>query len=481
MLKALIIGADSVTPDIILQRKELFPTFAKLIDEGTSAAYSTYVQKGFCGSYSSEQNWASLYTGLEPWEHGINTYCSRGEERRPRMSDFDDLCPFWEVLNKKGYTVGLWAADNCVSPVPIDGYVFSAKYEMINTPTENRIAKRTLEVCEKDRELAEMVLEGDLPSRLYPRTLAQQGYSFEELKNNVDLAEEVIEKYHFQDAIENFRNEIEYWFEAMKRTQKLNPVDVLYFYTPTTDTIAHCCMYCDDNPTLIEAYQVLDRYMGDLIETLYPETIIFISDHGQQNFKELIKCNDKEIQREAFAAKDEVIWLKNGYIAFEAHNGALLFTAHALKGTFIASGKGIKKGYTVSEMRTVDFYPTLCEMFAVELPENRSGYVLDIFEGELMNRQKFLVEKKCDEYEKIALIQTGTVNLTDIAINELYIHNRFSAITVIGNSRYKEIFLNNPRVVDFVSFEEYIGEKYNRVYCPVYNEHLKKTCNFRIR
>ena len=50
---------------------------------------------------------------------------------------------------------------------------------------------------------------------------------------------------------------------------------------------------------------------------------------------ELVNCTDEKVRREAFAASDEVIWLPNGYIAFEARNGALLFTAHGLKGLFI--------------------------------------------------------------------------------------------------------------------------------------------------
>ena len=307
MLKALIIGADSVTPDILFSKKDLFPTFKEMIDNGVSAAYSAYVQKGFQGSYSSEQNWASLYTGLEPKEHLINTYSARGQERRPQMKDFEELQPFWQVLNKNGYTVGLWAADNCVSPVEIDGYVVSTKYQMISTPIEDRKAIRTLEVCEKDKEFVARIIDSEPVYRLYPKTLKQQGYTFKELQHDIMLAESVIKKYHFQDAIENFEQELKYWFSAMKKAQYLNPVDVLFFYTPTTDLIAHCCMYCDDNEILLKAYQLLDQYIGDFIKEFNPEISIFMSDHGQQNFKELIQCSNKEIQKEAFAAKDDVI------------------------------------------------------------------------------------------------------------------------------------------------------------------------------
>lgn len=480
MLKAFIVGADSVAPDIIFRRKELFPTLAKMIEEGTSAAYSAYTQKGFHGSYSSEQNWASLYTGLEPKEHQINTYFSRGEARRPRMSDFDDLLPFWKVLNNHGYRVGLFAADNCAGPVEIDGYVVSTSYKVIDTPAENRIAPRVLEVCDRDKEFVSKIITEEPTCRLYPKTLKQQGYTFEELKADVDLAEKAINEYHFQDAIENFRQELEYWFDAMKKAQRLEPVDVLYFYTPAPDLIAHCCMYCDDNPVLLETYRLIDEFMGEFMAEFSPEISIFLSDHGQQNFKDLIVCSDKEVQREAFAAKDDVIWLKNGYIAFEAFNGALLFTAHALKGTFIASGKGIRKNYQLREMRTIDFCPTLLEMLETEIPFSRKGYVLDLFERPLVNYEKVLKESEV-QYKSIALIQTGEVNVTDIFINELHIQERFSKITVVGNERYKEIFMNNPRVSGFVSYEEYDEEIFDEVYCCVQNKSVNLMQCMRVK
>lgn len=479
MLKALIIGADSVTPDIIFGKKMLFPTFKDMIDNGVSSSYSAYVQKGYHGSYSSEQNWASIYTGLEPSEHQIDTNFSKGEERRPRMSDFNDLQPFWKVLNDNGYTVGLWAADNCVLPVSIDGYVVSTKYQMINTPQSNRKAPRVLEVCDKDKTFVSQIVNKEPVFRLYPQTLDQQGYRFEELKHNVELAEIAIQKYHFQEVIENFKQELDYWFTAMKKAQQVNPVDVLYFYTPTTDLIAHCCMYCDNNPVLLDAYRLLDEYIGDFIREFAPEISIFISDHGQQNFKELIKCSNEQVQKEAFSAKNDVIWLKNGYIAFEAYNGALLFTAHALKGTFIASGRGIKKNCVLNEMRTVDFYPTLLEMFQIRIPNRRSGYVLNIFDRNIVNQNYVLYENQIS-YNSIALIQTATVSITDIILNELYIEKRFTKITIVGEEKYKEIFLNNPRVSNFVSHEAFYAGNFDEVYCGIYNETTKEMQHMRI-
>lgn len=464
MLKALIIAGDSVSPDIIFQKPELFPTFTKMVQEGASASYSAYVQKGYHGSYSSGQNWVSIYTGLSPKEHGAAGCSADGTECFPRMKDFQELSPFWEVISKNGLKTGLWAADGCIDPVPIQGYVVSVDWPYIDTPAANRRAPCTLQIHEKDAHIRKY-LAGNPPDRLYPKTLAQQGYTFSELQTNPVLAEKAAMEYHFQDSLENFEEELSYWFHAMVRVQKNNPVDVLYFYTPTPDLIAHCCMYCDDNPVLLKCYQLLDRYMGKLLAELKPETALFLSDHGQQNFKELVPSKDLEIQKKAFASREKALWLKNGSIAFEAHNGALLFTAHALKGTFIASGSRIR--HTKAEgMRTLDIYPTFLEMMGVLIPENRTGYVADIFDGSILNEARLL--PAVQNYISIALIQTQSVNIMDIIINELYIANRFAAITVVCEKEFQEIFAGNPRVKHSIAYEDFHMTDYDEIYCGIY-------------
>ena len=421
MLKALIVGADGVCPDYIFEHPERYPNLTKLCKTGASASYSAYVQKGYQSSYLSEMNWASIYTGLPPWEHHITVKAGVGC-RMPSMGQFNGLAPFWEQMNLNGLRVGLWAADCCADPTAINGYVIASRYTMLETPAPIRTAPRTLQTCEKDRPLLEL-LPGEPPPRLYPRTLEQQGYTFAQLRQDPELAWRAIEAYHFQDALDNFRAELEYFYQAICTVQRQNPVDVLYFYTPTTDLIGHCTMYCDGCGTLTKAYQLLDEYVGKWMDALQPENVIVLSDHGMSNFQELVRTSDERVRREAFAARDEVIWLPNGYIAFEARNGALLFTAHGLKGTFIAAGKDIR--HTVlHEMRTLDVYPTLLELLGAAVPAGRAGYVLDIFNRPLRNQSSLLREADT-VYTTAAVLQCVTPNMTDIVLNELYVRHRF--------------------------------------------------------
>ncbi len=474
MLKALIIGADAVCPDYIFEHTERYPNLAKLIRQGASAAYSAYVQKGYSDSYLSEMNWSSIYTGLAPWEHQIAVKDDTGHRRTPCMKQFKQLSPFWEVLNKNGLSVGMWAADCCLEPEDINGYVVSAEYEMLDSPQKERTGRRILKVCGKDAELLSYI-EGNVPPRLYPQTLEQQGYTFRELCQSTERAWRAVEAYHFKESLQNFEEELDFFYHAMCDIQKVKPVDVLYFYTPTTDLIGHCAMYCDDCDVLVHAYQLLDQYVGMCMEMLRPENTVVLSDHGMINFKELVNCSDEKIRREAFGARDEVIWLPNGYIAFEARNGALLFTAHGLKGTFIAAGKDIQT-VRLDEMRTLDIYPTLLEMLGVTVPQGRSGYVQNIFERSLVNEDK-KIQEALITYRTAAVLQCGSPEMTDIILNELYVQYRFVRFVVIGEARYEEIFLSNPRVSGFVLTENFNFCHFDQVYCGIYNEQTGMLCH----
>jgi len=475
-MKAFIMAADALTPEYIFKHKELFPNICAMIERGASGTMAGYVQKGYGGSYTSEQNWPSIYTGLPPAEHKIDRVKVNGIIISPEMCRFNGLKPFWEVFNDSGMTVGLWAADSCDNPVEIYGYAVSSKYTPIQTPSENRESPRNIQVCKKDLDILDCLC-GSPPPRLYPKTLKQQGFSFEQLKEQPGLVSQIANECCFREVLDNFKNELEFWFCSMVKAQREHPVDVMYLFTPSTDIIPHFTMYCDDNPIIIGAYQMLDRYIGEFIREFSPEVTIVMSDHGQQNFKELVKCSNPEIQREAFAARDQVVWLDNGYIAFEALNGGLLFTAHSLNGVFIACGEGIKNTH-ISGMRILDIYPTLLELFGIKVPAGRSGFIADIFDKPLINKGNL---PECNiPCLSIALLQTHEMSIMDIVLNELYYEKRFAEITVVGEIKYEEIFRNNPRVSDFLPIEKFNASNYDEVYCGFFNRASNKMSHIKV-
>ena len=475
-MKLLVIAADALIPDYIFGKRELFSNISELISIGTSAEYSAYVQRNYYGSYSSAQNWASIYTGMPPYEHGVDISKTNDEYKHPEMSEFDDFEPIWKVLNDNGFSIGLFQPACCNSPVSIDGYCVTSMYSPVFTATSNREAKRHLQVNEKDKWIFNL-LDGEPPPRVYPKTLAQLGVSFLQLKENPCLADELYSEYRFTEVVENFRDELDYWKNNVINVYKKSPVDVVWFYTPSTDIIPHFVLHEDNCSALIDCYKLLDAFIGDLVKEFHPENVMVMSDHGQANFIELVKCSDPDIQREAFSKSEEALWLNNGYIAFEASNGGLLLTTHSLKGVFIASGQNIRNT-NVSEMRTLDIYPTILEVLDVKVPDHRSGFVVDIFDRTLVNPARLL---KTVPGKRIAIIQSYSVDITDIFINEIYIENRFSSITIIGEEKYGEIFLNNPRVTGFIPFEEYDAAMFSQVYCCIYNTRTNLMRHLRVK
>lgn len=481
-MQAFIVAADALDPNIIQKYRTELPAIDKMMSSGMFMPFYAYTGWNYKSAYKSEQNWATILTGLSPFEHNINNKMGEAE-RPPMMNDLTGQLPFWEVLNSEGIDIGLWHTDLCSEPVSIYGYSVSAYYKPIETPLEKRDTALEIQLCEKDKWLMPF-LDGPPPAYIYPQTLAQLGYKFEELRTDPLLAEQVIEKYHYQESIAYFEYELKYFFGAMARTQRTNPVDVLWFATPSTDRIAHFSMYNEHPDVLLEIYKLLDRYIGDFIDEFKPDITVLISDHGQQNYIEFVKCSNENIRREAFDSRDNVIWLKNGNVALEGSNGALLFTSHAPLGTFIMSGNDIQH-CELHGMRTVDIYPTLLEALKIKVPANRSGYVADAFNRDLVNIEKLLPRDTNHNNKTIAFIQSNSVGLSERFISEIFLENRFADIIVIGEEKYREIFLNNPRVKGFMSFEEYESRimvpSFDGVFVGVYNQTTNFMKHIRIK
>jgi len=451
-LKTLLLFIDAVCPEFVIGQSNLFPNIHKLVKTGATAYFDGYTNQMFHGSYKSEDNWISIYTGLDPKQHNIKNK-SKGDVvlKTPAMPEIETEKPFWRMLNQNGITTGLWAGSLMYPPTEVDGYVVSVERHFKEKDTDQRDFLTKLHLHEKDRKIFD-IITGELPQRLYPATIRENGYKWEDFVNDPELAQSYLEKNHFEESLERFEEELLFHFGNMKKVYQRHPVDVMVFFTPTIDLIGHFSLYNGEYKVLKSAYTMLDKHIGDLIDELRPETVFFISDHGQQNFKDLVKCSDRQTQKEAFKNADQVVWLPNGNIAFPARNGSVLLAAHSLKGTFIASGKGIKKT-ELSDMRTIDIYPTILEMFDIEVPNDRRGFVQDIFDKNIVN-QNILLKSENIKYRKLAIIQTHSVDITDIFINEIYMQNRFAKITVIGNRKYGEIFSSNPRVSVFMPLED---------------------------
>lgn len=454
-MELLIIGIDALDPRILMNNIDKFPNMQKFIKAGVFSDYF-----GYADGYGSYDNWISLYTGLTPEEHGIikNKFIETKEE--PKRLDYSDKNPFWEEIKELSF--GLWRIPK-IDPITImNGYRIGGEvnYEFVN-----------IESIEDTSENLK-ILEKNLIKSLKDETPKVK--PVKKIKHKSEIMKELEEDYYYIDSYYYLKEELDFFKNNIIIAEKEIPSDVLFYYNSTLDLIQHMQQYDSEKRVVLDSMKEIDKFIGELYKELRPKNIIIISDHGSSSFSEVLGKGNEKIEREAFGMEKEAVWLENGEIVVKARNGGILSAIHDVKATFIACGEMFKEGKYIKDMRTIDFYPTLLEMFNVNVPEGRSGFVLDIFKNKnIMNKDQLYPKNK--EKEEVLIIQNIEVFHFNKIINQIFLKNRFSNITVLCEEKYKHIFELNARLSDVIGYRENelnilsLKEKYDRVFIPKKN------------
>lgn len=443
-MKLMIFAIDALPPDVVFNNIDEFPNIKRLKDTGVYCEYDSYTY-----GYGSRDNWVSLYTGLTPQQHGVINNQYKKENRYPNMNDYKDSYPFWKLLNKQGLKVGMWKGLATTPPDNVDGYMISGEinYEA-DAEMQDEYYSIDPVVVDKDKNVLNFI-KGKLEKQPLPRSEEDLGYQWNEIQKNPNILDNILEDDYFHEAIEYLETNLNYYEKNVISVQKNVPVDVCFFYTQLIDYIGHFQLHDLEKKEVIQAIKIVDRFIGNVVSKINPDNIIILSDHGIKGWHEGFGKADLELQKEMFGLRDSAIWLKNGAIVIKARNEGFLSACHDIKGTFIASGKDIRSG-KIDDMRTVDFYPTLLEMFDSKIPANRQGFVLDIFKDKnISNKDKLITNVKKD-FNKIAIIQNIDIPDFNKVVNEVFLSHRFCEITVLGEDKYREAFICNPRIQNFV-------------------------------
>lgn len=444
-MKVLVLGIDALDPRLLLKNIELFPFMREIIQQGVGGAYEAYAY-----GYGSSDNWTTLYTGLEPKVHGIRNNQFKGI-RKPVTNDLLDKEPFWKVLNEAGLTVGVINGRITYPPVNINGYMASSDRggKFLDSIGEGEVLTPIFN--EENREL-QKYLKGDIMFPERPRGVEEYGYIQEDLKEEDKIIRKIFEQDNYYEAGLNYlENTLEFFLDNMKILECKKPVDVMWIYTEALDMLQHFQSYAKNKRIIIEAMQKIDKFIGKVKEDLKPDNIIVVSDHGISNIADMLKHDDIEVQREAFGWRDRSFWIDKDTVVSMARNEGFMSGVHDYQGTFLISGKDIKSISTFNNMRSIDFYPTLLELCNVKVPGNRKGYVIDI-----LNKSEYVNEKlryKEGEKKRIVLIQNLDVNFFNTVINETFLENRFSELTLYCEKKYESIFLQNERLSKVIGVE----------------------------
>lgn len=461
-MKLLVIGIDAMMPELVFNYLDEYPTLKRLIKTGMAGSYDGYVY-----GYGSHDNWTSMYTGLEPKEHQIIKGIYQPEGRLPRLYDYSGRETIWKVLNEYGYKVGMWKGLVTSPPENINGYMVSGELAFDSMYEDPEIAIDGHMFTEKDEHLRNLFV-GDFPKRPMPKGPHSFGYTWEQLYKNPQLIKEFLDENYFEEGYEYLKQMLDYSLVNIKKVQEKEPVDMFWFYNGILDYLGHFTMHDFNRTQLKKAIKLIDSFVEEMLNIFKPDNVLVLSDHGQKSYIDHFPNCSIEIQREAFGLADQCL-LTGDNIVMESRTGGFMSSLHSLKGTMILSGNDFKTG-KLKDVRNLDIYPLILELFGCKVPNDRNGYLPDVFKkSDYVN--KHISEVKPASNKKVLMVETCEVNVFNSYINDYYNTNRFDDIYIYGPEKYRSIFLANEQVKGFYSIEEgYKPEYFDRIIVPYENK-----------
>lgn len=434
-VKLLIFGIDAADPKILFDYLEEFPTISKLAREGSYGKL-----QGYSFGYGSYDNWATIFTGLPPREHGVIRKSGNSPEC-PTIDDIEPHDPIWHALNRNGVTTAFVRGMMMNPPPEMDGWAMGGDPEFLDKTASTRYPV----FCDKDAHLADLIT-GEFLKPFRAPYLEELGGDWDEVRADPTAIGRVMHADYFAPFLEYVQAEADYYVEATLRLQREQPTDLLFFFLNSMDILQHFQMHEKGFDTVRRGYRIVDDTLGVLMRELAPENVLVMSDHGQEPFHMLFPDTPIEVQKEAFGWPVRA-WRDDGTILCKGTSG-VLSASHATNGVLVCSGPEFAQDAPIGGYRVLDIYPTLLQFFGVAC--DRPGEIIPVFRDAAKNAPKKTPEP---EFRRIAVVQTMEVNKTIATLNELWIRYRGAHITVVGHERFRNTFLYDPRVDDFLELE----------------------------
>jgi len=265
MTELLIFGVDGLNHDMVqhLIKKGKMPNFKKLQEREGSVygEFESYIVDGYQTPHTGVC-WTTLYTGLDEEGHGITSGGWNDGD-----SKFHVTKTVWDKLSDEtGKEMILYGMPMTYRAKPIQG-------EMVSGFVSN-------------------TLKSMWSSCVYPESLEKRlPDDFIEYTSSY-VAKVKTEGAQPQTDTENFFNEISH-SEAQRIatfTELYNEdsADIVAYGTTFVDKIGHVAGINEDSEKAVEAYIELDETLGLLLETLRPEDVAIISDHGFTDYSHSI-------------------------------------------------------------------------------------------------------------------------------------------------------------------------------------------------
>lgn len=257
MVKRLIvIGIDGMDFDVVKRHEDMLPNLSGMMGQwGYPRLRSVFPA-------DTTPAWSTIFTGLDPSEHGIINFVNMGDrENKYKPISFDDsvFCgkTFWDELSRRGYRSAVLFPMNIKEGWDPSGV-------MVTRPYEGKIRVHPAEMSERYSPNAE-ILCTDM--------------KFTSEKSLGALRDDFIAKSNEE-------------FRITKAVAENEEVDFLFTYFSAVDGIQHDFWryydethpeYPGDNEyknVIPEMYALADSFVGELAQLCPGVPILVISDHG---------------------------------------------------------------------------------------------------------------------------------------------------------------------------------------------------------
>lgn len=254
--KLIILGIDGMDWDVIVRYKDMLPNVCGLMQK------NSYPHLRSVFPADTTPAWSTIYTGLDPSEHGIINFVNVGAKQNAyKPLTFDDSAfkrrTFWDALNKQGLSCAVILPMNIKEGWDIDGLMITRPYEgkiRVYPKSKENIYNPRFDILGTDGKFTS---EKDLPG----------------------LRDEFFAKVNEEMRLTRLAMENE-------------DVDVLFSYFSTTDGIQHdFWRHCDPNHpeypgeneyenVIRDMYVAMDNYVGEVMRQQPDTPLLIISDHG---------------------------------------------------------------------------------------------------------------------------------------------------------------------------------------------------------
>lgn len=276
--KLIVLGIDGMDFEVVMKYKKELPNIVSMMEN------NGYPHLRSVFPADTTPAWSTIFTGLDPSEHGIINFVNVGDRNNAyKPNEFDDSAfygnTFWDYLNGKGYSCSVLFPMNIKLGWDINGLMITRPYKgKINIYPEARkeIYKPKIEILGNECKFTSENKLGKLCSEFFAK------------------------------AAEEFR--------ITKLAVENEECDLLFSYFSTVDGIQHdLWRHGDENHpeypgntkyhyVIRDMYKKIDEYIGE-IHKICPDTpMLVISDHGHGARPVRIARINEMLRREGYLA-----------------------------------------------------------------------------------------------------------------------------------------------------------------------------------